>query len=506
MARVAFVYLNWEALGIEYLSSYLKSKGHETSLFLDPRLFQEDFQRVNSKLIFSLSDKLNNILLRELAEYAPDLIGFSVTTDQYQWALEFAGKIKKAGIKAPIIFGGIHPSSVPELVIKRPEVDIVCVGEGEEALLELAENVGNYKNGKRPAIKNLWFKYGNEVVKNDLRMLNEDLDSLPFPDKDMFYRHIPEFALQYNIISGRGCPFKCTYCCNNHLNRLYKDRGRYLRRRGVDNVIEELVIAKQKYKPPLISFRDEVFAYDLKWIKDFSAKYREKINIPFKCYANPGLVSEELVAELKKAGLEYVAMGVQTVNENSRKNILHRFETNEQVKRSIEWFHKYGISVNVDHIAGIPGEGLDEMIEAVNFYKNAKPDVLTYFWLTLYPGTDMVDIFKERNMITDEEMLRTSEGLGNSDFLGGNVKENYETFKQFRTFLSYLPLMPVSLIDFILKHRLYRYMAFDSVFFTSVMPRLLKVPSSNDFKAWVFEIGRNIGKFKLVFKKLVCSR
>lgn len=502
MAKVTFVYPGFESLGIKYISSYVKAHGHSSHLVFDPRLFQNDQIKNLSKLVQKRNVELREILVDEVLASNPDIVAFSVVTDFYQWALDFASDIKKKREDLPIIFGGIHPTSVPDIVIKQPQVDMVCVGEGEEAMLELLNDINEYISKRKLCIKNLWFKCDNRVYENKIRELTQDLDKYPFPDNDLFYNEFPEFKLQYNIITGRGCPYQCTYCCNNFLAKMYRDNGKYLRRRSVDNVIEELKIVKKKIKSPLIFFRDEVFIYNLPWLKEFSERYRTEIAVPFKCFTHPSLCSQEIIRELHKAGCVYVSMGIQSATEKTRKNILHRYDTNNQIENAMNLFHRYKISVNVDQIAGIPGEGEQELIEAAKFYDKIRPGIITYFWLTLYPRTDMVQIFREQGLASEEEINKFENGQGHSDFLGGSVKENKDLFMQFRTLLCYIPLLPSFVVKLILKFKLYRFMALKSLALSTLLPRLILAPFNSDVSAWIAELGYEYGKMKYVRRKL----
>jgi len=167
-----------ESLGLEYLSAVLKSKGHEVFLVFDPALFNDKHY-----LHVDFLAKLFNVrsrLLDEIVELNPDVIGFTVLTDTYKWACSFANEIKEVLPDTRIIFGGIHPTSVPEKVIKNDFVDALCIGESEEAFLEFVESP------ERTDIQNFWFKSNGKIIKNKIRPLNQDLDSLPFADKSIF--------------------------------------------------------------------------------------------------------------------------------------------------------------------------------------------------------------------------------------------------------------------------------------------------------------------------------
>ena len=245
--KIAFVCFGEEQLGVEYLSAVLKSNGHNTKLFFDPLLFNDFILKIRS---FARILSCKPTILKELEKFKPDLICFSVISDHYINACDLAKSIKKT-TKAPIVFGGIHPTSVPEEVIKNNFVDYVVVGEGEYALLELVSVLEKGKDTTK--IQNIWSKKNKKIIKNPLRPLIGNLDELPFPDKELFCERVPFIASKYTTVTSRGCPFKCTFCNNSYMQRLYHG-SKYFRRRSVDNVIEELKLAKSKYNPKQVIF------------------------------------------------------------------------------------------------------------------------------------------------------------------------------------------------------------------------------------------------------------
>ena len=186
--KIAFVNDSCERLGVEYISAVLKAAGHETKLFVDPQLF--DDENISIKGLARVFD-CKKKLISELKAYQPDLIGISAVTDFYQWALGMTRLIKEA-MDVPIILGGIHPTSVPERVISNESVDMVCVGEGEYAMLELVNSMAKGKIDT--TIRNIWFKRNGTVIRNEVRPLIEDLDALPMPDKELYYSASPHFS------------------------------------------------------------------------------------------------------------------------------------------------------------------------------------------------------------------------------------------------------------------------------------------------------------------------
>ena len=151
--------------GIGYMSAVLKKAGHSTSLLhIEKELSRKE-------------------LWDSVGSFAPDLIGFSATTNQYPYVEQYAGWVKER-FDVPIVCGGIHPTMSPEEVIADKHIDMVCIGEGEYPLLELADGLENGKN--ICGIKNLWVKEAGTVHRNEMRPLIANLDELPFPDRDLF--------------------------------------------------------------------------------------------------------------------------------------------------------------------------------------------------------------------------------------------------------------------------------------------------------------------------------
>ena len=142
--KVLFIYNGAENIGIEYLSSYLKSKGHKTRLLFDPAVFSGN-QLIDNKLLAKIFS-VDELIVKKAILYKPDIIAFSTFTGNYQWCLKMANDIKKQST-IPIVFGGVHTTAVPQEVLKNSCVDYVMIGEAEEALIELMENLGR-KNKK----------------------------------------------------------------------------------------------------------------------------------------------------------------------------------------------------------------------------------------------------------------------------------------------------------------------------------------------------------------------
>lgn len=382
--RILFLYPSYEKLGIEYLAAVLKSHGHTVDAIFDPQLFDE-----NDMVKISLLAKIHSykkIILREIENFKPDLMGFSVVTDEYQWACSMASEIKKR-IKVPIIFGGVHPTLVPEHVINNDFVDMVCVGEGEEAMVELADSL---ERGERNyAIKNLWFKKENGgIIRNEMRPLVQDLDVIPFPEKDLFYKKNPTLRCGYFISASRGCLCHCSYCIYNFLATLYRGQ-KVARRRSVRNVIEELRRAKEKYRIKYVFFWDDSFTSDITWLSEFAPLYKKEIAIPFTCQTHPHFMKDDIAALLKDAGCIETIIGIQSLNPQIRTKILLRDTADEHIRGAVRSLKKNKIYSMVDFMLGLPTQSEQDLIDMLHFFLEEKPCFSTYCWLRYYPKMEI---------------------------------------------------------------------------------------------------------------------
>ena len=155
------------------------------------------------------------------------------------------------------VFGGIHATLVPEVVIKNNSVDFVIIGEGCHALLELLEALQSKKTLYK--INNLLYKKNGRIIKNDIRPPFHDLDLLPLPDKQLFENYV-NYKDDYMILTSRGCIYSCSYCCESFMNKLYHNN--FYRRRTVDSVINELKVMKERYHFKRVMFNDALFFTD----------------------------------------------------------------------------------------------------------------------------------------------------------------------------------------------------------------------------------------------------
>lgn len=434
--KVALVTTGHEVLGVEYLSAVLKKNGHEVKLFFDPQTFggslflKIDFLRRKYDLLEEV--------VAGVIDYQPDIIGFSCMTHNFHWCLSAAEKIRKRQ-NIPVIFGGIHPTSAPESVLSNDCVDMVAIGEGELSLLELLDSM---KHTHSTEIKGIFFKENGNIIRNPPNPLIKDLDSLPFPDKQLFYDKIPAFQHTYTIMTARGCPFSCTYCCNDLLKKIYKGQH-FVRHRSVDNVMEELRIAKNKYKLHHVYISDEVFSINVRWLKEFSKKYKKEIGLPFTAYYHFKFATEERIKLLTSAGCRRMIFGMQSTSEQIRSEVCNRHYSNEEAKKALTLCKKYNVIVFCDHIFGLPFEEEDSWAEAVEFYRDVSPSIVYSYFLTYFPGTSIVEKGKEAGVLKDEDIKLISNGQ--QSFLHkSSATKDQNTVLTYQLLYDLVPLLPKS--------------------------------------------------------------
>ncbi len=385
MAKFLFLQnLPFEYMGPMYISALLKKYGHDCRLFI-------------------LSEHKD--YLQDLMEYDPDLIGFSTMTGPHKWVLKIASEIK-SHVNKPILLGGPHPTFFPE-IIHEPPVDMICLGEGEFTVLELMQKLD--KGEDISHIQNLWIKRNGQIIKNDLRPLIEDLDMLPFPDRTLYddcriLRSVP--AMKF--LTGRGCPYRCTFCFNHKLNELYRGLGRIVRKRGVDSLIQEIREASEKYRLKLIRFPDDTFTGNRRWLLEFLLKYKQEIDLPFTGLAHANELDEEVVQALKSSGCLNIYFGVETGDEGLRNRILKKNLTNKQLIDTARLLRKYKLKFGTYNMFGLPDETLTMAFETIRLNRHLRPDYTINNIFQPYPKTEIADFASEQGFLEpDVEYLDT---------------------------------------------------------------------------------------------------
>lgn len=453
--RVTFVVMGWENISVEYISSYLKQRGHEVSLAYEQSLF-DDKNYLCIPIAAKMLDQGSNIV-KQVIDTKPDIVAFSVLAVTFQWALQRASMIKRH-LDVPVIFGGTHAITCPERMINKEPVDIVCIGEGEHALADLMDSM---KAGAvDTSLKGLWFKdKSGRIIQNDRRPLIRDLDSMPLPDKDLFAPFIP-IRNYYLAATSRGCPFSCTYCSVSYISEIEKNTENFkkVRERSVDSVIEELKVNKAKYNFKWVDFRNSVFSPQSSWVLEFCEKYTKNINLPFRIFGHPLLINKETAVALKEAKCFAIQIGLESYDPHIRNNILKRPETNAQIHRAIDILERHKVPYSLDYILGLPGQGEQELKDAAVLFSGLKHCYrISPFMLSYLPKLKIIDYAIEHDLLNRKEPERIEEGLhGNYMDKGSEMAEDRRRLMQtYKLLFRSMSFMPTWLRKIFYKSRIY---------------------------------------------------
>lgn len=363
------------------LSAFLKEKGFLVEVIVDSGEF--DFiNRIN---------KIN-----------PSIIAFNCSTSELNWVLETSKKIK-ADSDIPVLVGGIHPTIEPD-IIQNDNIDIICRGEGEQALAELLERIDQNKDISD--IKNLWVKLNNKIVKNSVREPIKNIDSLPFPDRSI-YDNIPEIknSTFAGFVVGRGCPFNCSFCYADYLRKLYKPYSAYVRYKSPDYLIEEIKGVVNKYDIKTIHFYDSIFPMRPEWFNRFLDRYAKEIKIPFTVNLRADTWKEDYLQKLNRCGCTGVAVGLESGNPHIRNDLLRKNINNHSFLNLSKTVHKYNMKLLTFNMVGMPGEKLDDAIETVKLNRKMKTDYALCTFLQPFPNLEITKYAERKNMIDSSESI-----------------------------------------------------------------------------------------------------
>lgn len=407
--HITFVGFGWEQLGLAQLSAIARAQGHTVGLAFSAGLFDDRYNLSIPFLAGVFRD--DDQVLREIVRQQPDVLAFSPLTSTYQWMMMIARRAKEVCPSVITVFGGVHVSAVPERVVSRPEVDILCVGEGDQAFDRILEMIRRRRREPQP---NVWFRdAAGRVVRGGVSPFYQDLDALPMFDKTL-WEDVISFKEMYFTMASRGCPYRCSYCFNDYAAR--QGSGRYVRFRGADHVLKELLRAKQRYRPRLIEFEDDVFTLNRDWLKTLMQRYRREIGIPFQCLTHPGQMDDEIARILKEGGCRYVQMGIQSLDDDYKRTVLKRPETSQQVEQALQSMRRAGLAVKIDHMFALPGESPTAQEAALEIYRRYPPYRMQTFWMNYLPGTSIIQHARRLGIVSDDRCHAIEEGLVADDY------------------------------------------------------------------------------------------
>jgi len=343
MAHVIFAQEMYFPLqSTQVLSAYLKKAGHTTDVAIgSPSKIVEYCKKEKS-----------------------DLIAFSVLTSYRNHMLATVDELKEAKIDSILIAGGYDITFMPQ-IIKNSNLDIICVGEGGDPIIELCKALDQGKNWRDLDIGNMHIKQADgSIRKNPMRHWLMNMDEMPFDDRDIYWQKDPYFKLVpfTQVLAGRGCPYPCTYCFNDGYKKIHVAAGMkgkdYTNLRSVSHVIEELKMLEEKYGSTDFFFNDSTLTYNPKWIIEFCSEYiKSELKATYSINAViPELTDEVCQALAKTKKCRLIRFGLETGNEQFRYKTLRKSVKNSQMIEVTDRMNKYKLRYSMQFMLGLPGE------------------------------------------------------------------------------------------------------------------------------------------------------
>ena len=407
-------YNRYFPVGLSYLAAMLQKEGHEVLIYdadCNVKPTNMDFSCLEDSYplyLKSLKDD-NHVIWQEVKKtvrnFSPDIVGITVWTTFAASAFKVASLIKETNGDTPVIMGGPHITIRYEEVLKIcPDVDFLVRGEGERTLLELVEFLGRKTDVASRIkdlrnIKGISFKLDGETVHTPEREFVNDLDSIPFPSRDLLFNKTSYNSEDMGLLmTSRGCPYGCTYCATS----IWKRNTRF---RSVDNVIEEIKFVMNRYGTTQFTFKDDSFTVNRKRVHKFCDRLiDENIKIKWDTNTRVHLVDEDLLIKMKEAGCNSIKVGIETGSERILK-LMRKQISLEQCREAARLFRKVGIHWTGYFMMGLPTETKEDAYQTLEFMKELKPDYASFCTYEPFPGTELFEIGLSKGLTKPEQTL-----------------------------------------------------------------------------------------------------
>jgi anaerobic magnesium-protoporphyrin IX monomethyl ester cyclase len=384
------------SMPVASISAYLKRDFPGIEVTLLPILILRDAE-VYSPANFAKS----------IEESGADLIAFSVMSPHWYPMEPYFEEIKKLCPDLPICIGGYQAMLSQQQTIENPNVDYICVGDGEYATGNLVQHLRGSKDG--PA-DGMWEKLiDGDVYESEAHQIG-DIGALPFPDYDVFSKEDgfdnvnssifgPKGKLVLPVMTGRGCPYRCTYCCNTPLLEGWKVKKTFLRKYDPQDMVDELIRLRDKYNVGYFEFWDELFLSNLKFVRAFFALYKEQLHLPFSINSRVEVMGEDFCKLAAEAGCHTIWFGIESGDEEYRSKFLGRKMKNEQVIAAAENCKRAGINRLTFNIVGAPLETAANMRETLKLNQLISPEHFFFFPYIPLRGTPLYEMAKKEGLL-----------------------------------------------------------------------------------------------------------
>jgi len=353
--------------GLCYLSSVCKKDGFTDINLIDLRMLC-DWNEFKSRV----------------AELKPKVVGITVMSPDFNYAVKCIDIIKEVDTNIKTVVGGMHPTIMADEMVVNNKVDYIITGEAESAFVKLLHAI---KAGRASV----------RVIKGELA----DVNKLPFEDRELFdcLERPYDFFLPppfVTVLASRGCPYQCKFCAPG--SKLM--HGNRIRKRTVDNVIEELKFLRDTYGFKSLQFWDDCFGVDKKWVFEFCEKYTKNgFKEPFMCLMRSDIISRnvDMMKRLKKAGMAMALIGFESGNDRVLK-FVNKGTTVKENLTACRICQKTGIKVWALHMYGMPTETNEEALDTMRIIRKMKPWRSSTAFYTPFPGSYFHEYCKERDL------------------------------------------------------------------------------------------------------------
>ena len=434
--KILFIYPNERSMstippGIALLSQLLKDKGHQTDIFdttfyeFDDDIAHEDDDLASAKTlqfrpVLDIDDdnlhfdkkKTNSAkdLRKKIIEFNPDLLAVSCSESTFMRGLRLVSKTRDLNVKN--IFGGVFATFAPHLVMNFEDVDMVCVGEGENAIIDLADCL--VKGEDYSNVTNLWIRKKDGSIKKNSITKPVDINQLPtitdigiFGEK-RFYRPMGgKIRRLLPVETHRGCPYTCSFCNSPSQNRLYSNHGSFFRKKSMELIKEEIKNHVEMWKVEYIYFWADTFlAWSPKEFDEFCEMYKD-IKLPFWCQTRIETISEKKLKKLKEVGLHRITFGMEHGNEKFRREVIKRNYSNELAIKLMKIPTELDITFSVNNMIGFPGETRELAFDTIELNRHFKSDDTSCSTLIPFHGTEIRKIAVEQGLIEEDKIYNT---------------------------------------------------------------------------------------------------
>ena len=362
-SKYKFIGLVAPTLGIAYIAAMLEKNGITVKI-LDAPALEIGHEAVKN----------------EIQKYSPDIVAVTSVTPTIESALKTAKISKEACPNAVTVLGGYHPTFTYQEVLKNNFVDVVVCGEGELTMVELVDALENGKNLRE--VRGI----ATKDFKTLPRGIIEDLDSIPFPARHLLpmdeYKILNMKLTTGTIVSGRGCPYKCSFCASSAMH------GQKLRLRSAENVVDEMEHLVSDHNIEMVAFMDDTFTLNKKRVYEICEALKDRgLDNYWGCTARVDTISEDLLKTMKDAGCITMFLGVESADQQFL-NLVNKNTNINRIKKTFQLTKDYGMRTIASVVLGMPGDTKRSITTTIKFVKTLDPSYAVFSLATPYPGTD----------------------------------------------------------------------------------------------------------------------